>query len=147
MLYWFEKSNASVSFGESRVTERTNWSERPAASWTASWLGVSRPRLVVCTFALTKILVFPAVIPSDRLATPVPWVPPPPANWKPCGMSMSRLLTMLTTAPRRAPPNSAGNAPVKISIESTLRGSMISEKFELVACGSGRAVDLVRDAA
>ena len=37
----------------------------------------------------------------------------------------------------RCPPNSAGNAPVKISIESILRGSNASAKFVLVVCGNG----------
>jgi len=40
---------------------------------------------------------------------------------------------MLTTAPWRLPPNSADIAPVKISIESTFFGSMMSENSELVA--------------
>ena len=56
---------------------------------------------------------------------------------EPFGMSMSRLVTMLTTAPARWPPNSAGNAPVKISSESMLRGSITSEKLELVVSGTG----------
>ncbi len=56
---------------------------------------------------------------------------------EPFGMSMSRLVTMLTTAPARCPPNSAGKAPVKISSESMLRGSISSEKFELVVSGTG----------
>ena len=65
---------------------------------------------------------------------------------EPFGMSMSRLVTMLTTAPARWPPNSAGNAPVKISSESMLRGSISSREVRTRRQRHRRAVDLVGDA-
>ena len=71
-------------------------------------------------------------------APPATYEPPPRVSepCSPAARSVARLEMMLTTAPWRAPPYSAGNAPVKTSSESIVRGSITSLKFEVVAKGN-----------
>src|SRR5471030_2629830 len=78
-----------------------------------------------------------AVLPNDRRsltrASELPYRPPPNVS-TPYGFlsAAGGSDTIFTTAPWREPPNSAGNAPVKTSTELMLRGSISSEKLELV---------------
>lgn len=128
-----------MSFEPSFVLVRRKRSERLAPSWTASFVGASRPRPVLCVFAFRKMRVAPARAAPAKLPDAVSYEPNPGETvaYRRFAGTGSRLVTMLITAPCRCPPNSAGKAPVKISSESMLCGSISSEKFALVVCGTG----------
>ena len=134
--YWLEKSAASRSRSPVGSATRKNWSDVADASCSASSDGVSRPRFVRRELSASVTCARPTPRCCTRRASDEPCSPAPSVSAPPAACSVPPLMT-LTIAPCREPPNSAGNAPVKISIACALRGSMSCAKFELVDCGSG----------
>jgi len=131
-----ETSAASRSRAPIGSAIRKNWSDVADASCSAASDGVSRPRFVRRELSASESCARPALMCCTNRASDEPCSPAPNVSAPPAPASVPPLITF-TMAPCREPPNSAGNAPVKISTACALRGSISCAKFELVDCGSG----------